>query len=71
MFRELGNRHLQAHSHDGLASTWYATGDLDRAGQHWERAMALYSALGVPEANRIRDKLERMRATTTRPGRPG
>jgi hypothetical protein len=56
----MGNRHLEARSHDGLADTCHATGDLDQARQHWERAVALYSALGVPEASRVRAKLDRI-----------
>ncbi len=61
----MGNRRLQARSHDGLARTCHATGDLDQARRHWEQAVALYSALGVPEAARVRAKLDSVKATTS------
>jgi DNA-binding SARP family transcriptional activator/tetratricopeptide (TPR) repeat protein len=61
--REMGNRRLQARSHDGLAHTCYATGDLNQARQHWERAMELYVALGIPEATRVRAQLDSMGAS--------
>jgi len=62
--------HLRANlcaSHNGLACTYYATGDLDQARQHWERALALYADLGVPEAEQVRAKLESLGTATPKP----
>jgi hypothetical protein len=64
--RRMGNRRLEARSYDGLAHACHVSGDLDQARQHWERAMARYSALGVPEAKRVGAKLDGMTATASR-----
>jgi hypothetical protein len=41
----------------GLAHTHHATGDPDQAHHHWRQALALYTALGVPEADDVRAHL--------------
>jgi len=50
---QVGDPYLEARSHDGLAGTYHTAGDLDRARHHWDRARALYTGLGVPEAQQI------------------
>ena len=50
---QIGDRYEQARAHDGLAHTHHATGDPDQARQHWRQALALYTDLGVPEADDI------------------
>lgn len=44
----------QAYAHRGLGD---ATGDRE----HWERALALYTEMGVPEAAEVRERLNRVR----------
>ncbi|MDQ3275250.1 MAG: hypothetical protein M3Q39_09560 [Actinomycetota bacterium] len=49
----LGDRYEQARAHDGLAHTHHATGDPDQARHHWCEALALYTDLGVPDADDV------------------
>ena len=65
---QFGRQHLEARSHDGLASTYYASGRLDLARYHWENALARYASLGVPEAAQVRARLARMRAEAVQKG---
>ena len=52
--RRTGDRYQQARAQQGLASACYATGQ-DAAGyEHWQQAVDGYTALGVPEAARLR-----------------
>ena len=48
--RETGDRYQQARAHRGLAEAFEAIGQPGRARQHWQQALAQYTALGVPEA---------------------
>jgi tetratricopeptide (TPR) repeat protein/transcriptional regulator with XRE-family HTH domain len=48
--RETGDRYQQARAHRGLAEACDATGQPAEARQHWQHAVAQYTALGVPEA---------------------
>ena len=52
-----GERYEQARSHRGLARSYHAEGDPGLASHHWQQALALYAALGVPEADQIRAQL--------------
>src|SRR5215831_12048391 len=55
---QIGNRYQQARAHDGLAHTYRATGDHSQARQHWQHALTLCTDLGVPEADRVRARLD-------------
>ncbi len=50
---QIGNRYEQASAHNGLAHTHYAAGEQDQARHHWHDALALYTDLGVPEADDV------------------
>lgn len=49
--------HQQARAHAGLSAACRACGDLDGALHHQQRALALYTRLGAPEADQIRARL--------------
>lgn len=46
-----------ARARDGLGHACDRTGDRDQARRHWQDALALFTELGVPEAERIRARL--------------
>jgi tetratricopeptide (TPR) repeat protein len=50
---QISDRYEQARAHNGLAHTHHTTGDLDQARHHWRHALALYTDLGVPDADDI------------------
>jgi len=50
---QICDRYEQARAHDGLAHTHHASGDPDLARHHWRQALALYTDLGVPEADDV------------------
>jgi len=50
---QIGDPYEQARAHNGLAHTSHATGDPDQDRHHWRQALALYTDLGVPEADDI------------------
>ncbi|MDI1463206.1 tetratricopeptide repeat protein [Catellatospora sp. KI3] len=52
-----GDRGEHARALDGLACALDACGDPAAARDHWTRALAVYTDLGLPEADRIRDRL--------------
>jgi len=47
----------QARAHNGLADAWQATGESGRVLSHRQQALALYTALGAPEAGQVRAEL--------------
>ncbi len=47
---QIGDRYEQARAHNGLAHTHQVAGDTDQARHHWHYALALYTDLGVPDA---------------------
>jgi tetratricopeptide (TPR) repeat protein/transcriptional regulator with XRE-family HTH domain len=49
-----GERYEQARAHEGLAIAYQAGGATARAHRHWEEALAGYTELGAPEADRVR-----------------
>ncbi len=53
-----GDRYEQARGHQGLARACQATGDLGQARCNWQRALALYTGIGVPEADQVRAALD-------------
>jgi hypothetical protein len=52
-----GEKYELARAHRGLARSHHATGAAGPARQHWQQALALYTALGAPEADEIRAHL--------------
>ena len=52
-----GDRYEQARARDGMAHALCDTGQPEAAYEHWRRALAIYSALGVPEADHVRANL--------------
>jgi hypothetical protein len=54
----------QAMAHDRLAVVFDRQG-LPGAVAHWQRALALLTELDAPEADQVRERLARARATTT------
>jgi hypothetical protein len=53
----IGDQYEQARAHDGLARGHHAVGEADQARRHWQRALALFSRLGTPEAGELRSQL--------------
>ncbi|MGH3799655.1 MAG: tetratricopeptide repeat protein [Pseudonocardiaceae bacterium] len=49
----VGDRYEKARAHNGLAHIHLDAGDLDQARQHWHHALALYTDLGVPDADDV------------------
>ena len=54
---QAGDRFEQARALDGIARVLATAGRRDQARDHWQRALAIFSDLGVPEADRVRDHL--------------
>jgi tetratricopeptide (TPR) repeat protein/transcriptional regulator with XRE-family HTH domain len=52
-----GARDQQARAHAGLGRAYLAAGDPARAREHYERALALYRELGMPEADQLSELL--------------
>jgi DNA-binding SARP family transcriptional activator/Tfp pilus assembly protein PilF len=65
--RQTGDKWEQARAHDGLACCYLATGQAAQARDHWEEALRRYAALGVPDADGVR---ERLAALPAGPGAP-
>ena len=57
MADQMGDKYQQACAHDGLACARQAGGDLSQARHHWQRALALYTDLDVPEAGEVSARL--------------
>jgi tetratricopeptide (TPR) repeat protein len=54
---EIGSSGQQARAHAGLGHAHQALGELTRARRHYEHALALYTRLGLPEADEVRAHL--------------
>ena len=69
---ETGDRYQQARAHAGLAHARQAADEHDLARQHWQHALALYTDLGVPDADIVRAHLAALGElpVTTSGGRP-
>jgi DNA-binding SARP family transcriptional activator len=52
-----GDKYQQARAHRGLASACHAAGEAARARGHRQRALALYTELGTPEAGQVRAEI--------------
>jgi len=66
--RQLGNRYEQARALDGMAVLLHAAGEPGAAHRHWRDALAIYTELRVPEANRLRARLAELAAGGGPPG---
>jgi DNA-binding SARP family transcriptional activator/tetratricopeptide (TPR) repeat protein len=74
---QIGDTYQQACAHDGLACARHVGDDLSRARHHWQRALALYTDLDVPEAGEVsvrlaassREELHDPEPGARRPGR--
>ena len=55
---ETGNRFEQARAHEGLGNAHHALGDTGEASRHWREALALYTDIAVPQAARVRARLD-------------
>jgi tetratricopeptide (TPR) repeat protein len=54
---QVGYRYEQARAHNGLAHSYRVVRDRDQACRHWQEALALFTDLGVPEADQVRAQL--------------
>jgi DNA-binding SARP family transcriptional activator/tetratricopeptide (TPR) repeat protein len=54
---ETGDLYQQARAHTGLAAAMHAAGEDGPAREHWQHAMTVYTGLGVPDADAVRDRL--------------
>jgi DNA-binding SARP family transcriptional activator/tetratricopeptide (TPR) repeat protein len=54
---DVGDSYQQARAHNGLARAHHALARPGEARDHWEKALALYTDLGAPEAHQIRTQL--------------
>ena len=61
---QTGDRYERARAHNGLAHAHNATGDTVQARHHWRHALALYTDLGVPDANDVHAHLTALDQTT-------
>jgi tetratricopeptide (TPR) repeat protein/transcriptional regulator with XRE-family HTH domain len=51
--RRTGDRYQEARAYQGLASACQATGQMEDGRRHWQHARDIYTALGVPDADRM------------------
>jgi tetratricopeptide (TPR) repeat protein len=61
---ENGEREQQARAHTGLGHAHHSLGDPARARHHYQEALALYTDLGLPEADQIRTHLNTLPASS-------
>jgi DNA-binding SARP family transcriptional activator/Tfp pilus assembly protein PilF len=54
---QVGDAHERARAYNGLGDAYRASGDVPQAWYHWQQALKLYDALGVPEASQVRAQL--------------
>jgi DNA-binding SARP family transcriptional activator/Tfp pilus assembly protein PilF len=59
---QLGDKYQLARARDGLGHACQAIGEAVEARRHWQEALAVYTELGVPEADQVRAQL------ATKPG---
>jgi DNA-binding SARP family transcriptional activator/Tfp pilus assembly protein PilF len=55
--RQIGDRYQQARAHDGLGYACQAVDDAVEARRHWQEALTLFTEIGVPEADEVRERL--------------
>jgi DNA-binding SARP family transcriptional activator/Tfp pilus assembly protein PilF len=54
---QIGDKYQRACAHNGIGCARQASDDLSQALHHWQRALALYADLDVPEADEISARL--------------
>ena len=54
---DIGDRHQQSRAHTGLGYAHHSLANPDRAREHYEHALTLYTDLGMPDADQIRTHL--------------
>lgn len=57
IFRELGDRYHEANTLGHLGDTHHAAGELPRAQQAWQQAIATLEGLSHPDTEKLRAKL--------------
>jgi tetratricopeptide (TPR) repeat protein len=62
---DTGDRNQQARALCGLALAHQAAGEIAQAHRHWQHALALYTELGVPEADQVHAHLAALTSTET------
>jgi tetratricopeptide (TPR) repeat protein len=67
ILKDLGATHDQAIVHTHLADLAQRRGAAGKSRAHLERALALYSAVGAPQAGEIRDRLDELAADRSSP----
>ncbi|WP_158893814.1 tetratricopeptide repeat protein [Amycolatopsis anabasis] len=55
--RETGDRGQQARAHHGLGDAHHGLGHRPRARRHWRLALTVYTAIGAPAADEVRERL--------------
>jgi DNA-binding SARP family transcriptional activator/Flp pilus assembly protein TadD len=55
--REIGDAYEEARAHGGLARAYRTVGDDGEADRCWQRALTIYTQLGAPEADQVRECL--------------
>jgi tetratricopeptide (TPR) repeat protein len=58
LYREVGDRYLEAVAIDLLGLALRDSGDMDQARACWRQALKIFMDLGVPEVNEVRARLE-------------
>jgi DNA-binding SARP family transcriptional activator/tetratricopeptide (TPR) repeat protein len=58
LLTQVTDRYQEARAHDGLAHAYQLTGAAGPARSHWERALALYGEMGLPEAGHVQLALQ-------------
>lgn len=61
MARQNDDADQEARACRGLGQVGLAAGDPGQARRHWERALALYTQLGAPEADQVQVSLRDLR----------
>ncbi|UOX89992.1 tetratricopeptide repeat protein [Amycolatopsis sp. FBCC-B4732] len=56
--KETGNRYEEARAHEGVGDARIEYADARSATVHWQQALELYGQLGVPEIDRVRERLD-------------
>jgi DNA-binding SARP family transcriptional activator/Tfp pilus assembly protein PilF len=59
---DIGSTFQQASAHSDLAESHHRAGEDEKARNHWRQALALYTQLGVPEAEQVQARLGRQEA---------
>jgi tetratricopeptide (TPR) repeat protein len=54
---QTGDKYQQARAHHGLSQACHAGGDPAGARHHWQQALALFTELGTPEADKVRAEM--------------